>query len=39
MAVTRGRFALADRTRLIGRLMLTKGARRKIRRAPANFKI
>jgi hypothetical protein len=39
MAVTRGRFALADRTRLTGRLMLTKGARREIHRAPANSAI
>jgi hypothetical protein len=37
MAVTRGRVALADRTRLTGRLMLIEGARRKICRAPANF--
>jgi hypothetical protein len=37
MAVTRGRVALADRTRLTGRLMLIKGARWKIHRAPANF--
>jgi len=37
MAVTRGRIALADRTRLTGRLMLIEGARRKIRWAPANF--